>query len=80
MNPLQRLELFLTGRTYVGHQRRPGWVGSLPFYAFRCPKHGIVEDHLRGFEGDEYLNCPLCLKKSVHPDLVERVVQEALDG
>ena len=80
MNPLQRLELFLTGKAYVGHRRKPGWARALPFYIHRCPVHGLVEDYVHGFKGGEYLNCPLCLKKSVHPDLVEKVVQEALDG
>ena len=78
MNALQRLELFLTGRAYVGHRRRPGWKGTLPFFAFKCPIHGIVIDYPHGYH--ERLDCPLCPIKSVHPDLVEKVVQEALDG
>ena len=78
MNALQRLELFLTGRAYVGHRRRPGWTGSLPFFAFKCPIHGIVEDYPHGW--DNYFNCPRCRLESVHPDLVEKVVREALDG
>ena len=81
MNPVQRLELFLTGKTFVGYRKlSPTWKEAQPFYAFRCPTHGIVEDYLHGFEGYEYLNCPLCPIKSIHPDLVEIVVQEALDG
>jgi len=96
MNPLQRLELFLTGIAYVGHRRRPGWKGSLPFFAFRCPIHGIVEDYPHGYYTKEdigtwnipiytdgvrsKLSCPRCRReiRSVHPDLVEEVVQEAL--
>ena len=81
MNALQRLELFLTGKAYVGHRTGPGWNGTLPFYAFRCHKHGMVEDYQRGW--DENLDCPKCvssLLKSVHPDLVEKVVQVVLDG
>lgn len=81
MNPLQRLELFLTGRAFLGAQKRPGWKGHLPFYAFRCPIHGIVEDYPHGY--NEHLDCPKCTRervRSVHPDLVEKVVQEALDG
>ena len=78
MNPLQRLELFLTGKAFVGYRKRPGWSKANPFYAFRCPIHGIVEDYPHGYH--ERLDCPLCQPKSVHPDLVEKVVQEALDG
>lgn len=80
MNPFQRLELFLTGKAYVGHRRKPGWAGALPFFAFKCPIHGIVEDYIHGFEGDEYLSCPRCQYESRHPDLVEKVVKEVLDG
>jgi len=29
----QRLELSLTEKTYVGHNTRSGWTGSMPFYA-----------------------------------------------
>ena len=81
MNPLQRLELFLTGRAYVGHRRRTGWKGPLPFFAFKCPVHGIVEDYPHSW--DKRLDCPRCKRervRSVHPDLVEKVVQEAQLG
>jgi len=78
LNLLQRLELFLTGRAYVGHRRLPGWKGPLPFFAFKCPVHGIVEDYPHGWGTS--LNCPRCKRETVHPDLVEKVVQEALDG
>ena len=78
MNPLQRLELILNGRAYIGHRTQPGWNNTLPFFAFRCPEHGIVEDYPHGYYSR--LDCPLCQPKSVHPELVEKVVQEALDG
>jgi len=76
MNFLQRLELFLTGRAYVGHRRLTGWKGSLPFFAFKCPKHGIVEDYPHGY--NSRLDCPRCKRENIHPDLTEKVVQEAL--
>ena len=47
---------------YVGHQTRPGWRGRLPFYRFRCPKHGLVESHLHGYA--EILRCPECDKEA----------------
>ena len=78
MNAFQRLELFLTGSAYVGHRTRPGWKGSLPFYVFRCPKHGLVEDYPHGYNGR--LDCPMCSHKSVHPELVEKIVEAVLDG
>lgn len=76
MNPLQRLELFLTGRAYIGHYKHPGWRHAIPFYAFKCPKHGLVEDYPHGY--NERLDCPKCSHNSVHPDLVEKVVEEVL--
>lgn len=61
MNKIQRLKLHLTGRVYIGHRTRPGWNGSLPFYKFKCPKHGIVEDYPHGY--DDRLDCPECFKE-----------------
>lgn len=54
----QRLRLRLFGHAYVGHRTRPGWRDALPFYAFNCPKHGIVVDYPHGF--DRRLACPIC--------------------
>ena len=78
MNALQRLELFLTGKAYVGHRRKPGWAKPHPFFAFKCSIHGIVEDYFHGFEGNEYLNCPRCQIEGRHPKVVEEVVEEVL--
>ncbi len=55
----QRLELRLTGKTYVGHDARPGWTGAMPFYAFECPKHGLVTNYPMGYE--KRLECPKCI-------------------
>jgi len=77
MNALQRLELFLAGRAYVGHRRRPGWMGPLPFFAFRCPIHGIVEGYPHGY--NDRLDCPFCHHNSVHTEPVEKAVKEILD-
>ena len=43
---------------YVGHRQLEGWKGALPFYEFKCPKHGMVESSLHGFY--EVLRCPEC--------------------
>jgi len=61
INPLKRLLIWLTGAAYIGHRTRPGWKGSLPFYAFRCPVHGLVENYPSGYE--QRLECPRCLKE-----------------
>jgi len=63
MNPFQRLELFLTGRAFIGYRKLPGWKAPNPFYIFRCHKHGLVEDYPHGY--NDRLDCPECFKERV---------------
>ena len=58
MNLWQRIQIIIRGAAYLGHRTRPGWKGSLPFYAFRCPVHGIVENYTQGYS--KILECPIC--------------------
>ena len=58
---LRRLQLKLIGYAYIGHRRQPGWKGPLPFYAFSCGVHGLVEDYPHGY--NKRLDCPLCLRE-----------------
>ena len=53
------LKIDLTGRAYLGEYREEGWAGTLPLYAFRCARHGIVANYPMGFE--KRLECPRCL-------------------
>jgi len=55
---VQKIILKLNGRVFVGNRMKPGWRGSLPFYTFKCPEHGLVEDYPREFKGR--LECPQC--------------------
>jgi len=72
----QRLKLALFGKVYLEERTRPTWSGYLPFYAFHCPKHGIVEDYPHGYynpfkggipvkfkEVTSSLSCPLCAEE-----------------
>jgi len=59
--PLRRLQLRLLGYAYIGHRLQTGWKGPLPFYAFRCGVHGLVEDYPHGY--NKRLDCPLCLRE-----------------
>jgi hypothetical protein len=58
---LERLKIQLKGHIYVGHEKREGWKDSVPFYLFKCPKHGYVKNYAKGFE--ERLECPECIKE-----------------
>ena len=78
MNPLQRLELLLTGKAYLGKRRQPGWKDPLPFFAFRCPRHGIVEDYPHGYYSR--LSCPICKAPIIYSNYIDKIEQEALDG
>ncbi len=63
------MALALFGRSYVGDMTRPGWRGSLPFYVFRCPKHGLVMNYEQGYE--RRLDCPLCQLASLQGQIDE---------
>jgi hypothetical protein len=52
------LRILLTGTSYVGNYKNKGWKDSLPFYAFKCPKHGIITNHVKGY--NKRLECPKC--------------------
>jgi hypothetical protein len=54
----QKLVLKLFRAVYIGHKTKPRWRGELPFYAFTCPIHGLVEDYPHGH--DKRLECPSC--------------------
>jgi len=57
----QRFKLRLSGYVYIGHRTRTGWNGPLPFFAFRCPVHGLVEDYPHGYS--DRLDCPRCQRE-----------------
>jgi len=67
----------IAGHVYLGHQARPGWRGGLPFYAFRCPEHGVVVDYPHGFEGR--LSCPRCSDVERPPHVAPLVEAEAMN-
>ena len=60
---LQRFKLSLFGYVYIGHRTRTGWNGPLPFFAFRCPVHGLVEDYPHGYS--DRLDCPRCQREEI---------------
>jgi len=46
-------------KLYIGHEKREGWSGKLPFYLFFCFSCGkIAKDYPHGYTN--YLLCPHC--------------------
>jgi len=62
LSPLQRIRLLVTGTVPTSRRSRPGWRGSLQFYAFRCPVHGLMENYPQGY--GRVLRCPHCDEKA----------------
>jgi len=54
----QKIILRLSGHVFIGYRSRSGWRKPLPFYAFKCDEHGLVEDYPHGYE--KRLECPKC--------------------
>ncbi len=54
-----RVRINRGGYVAVGKRMLPGWSGSLMFYAFKCSKHGVVENY-KGY--NKILRCPECVK------------------
>jgi len=46
---------------HIGDFMKEGWTGELPFYRFKCPKHGQVVSYKKGYA--EELRCPECHKE-----------------
>ncbi|MBN2336206.1 hypothetical protein JXL21_11655 [Candidatus Bathyarchaeota archaeon] len=63
LSRLQMIKLTMLGCVPTRRRTRAGWAGSIQFYAFRCPLHGIVEDYPHGH--GKILRCPLCVEASL---------------
>ena len=58
LNLWQRFLLILTKKVYVSNWQKKGWNSSLPYYAFKCPTHGIQYTYPTGW--NKILLCPVC--------------------
>jgi hypothetical protein len=59
----QKIKLRLNGMIYIGDHREEGWKTSLPYYAFRCKKHGLQLGYRSGYA--QLLLCPECIQATV---------------
>ena len=50
------------GRAKLELRQPEGFSAPTYWYLGYCPIHKYFEDYLHGFEGEEYLICPSCLK------------------
>jgi len=66
---IERLKIQLKGYVYVGDRKEEGWTKELPYYAFRCPEHGIVYDYPHGYK--QRLECPLCREERIREKKIE---------
>ena len=57
---IQEIRLTILGITSTNKRTNPGWEGEIMYYAFKCPRHGVVEDYPHGF--NHRLRCPICQK------------------
>ncbi|NIN65455.1 MAG: hypothetical protein GTO63_12315 [Anaerolineae bacterium] len=55
---LQKIRLLVNGAVPTSQKSRHGWSGSIQFYAFKCPVHGLVENYPQGYENA--VRCPYC--------------------
>ncbi len=62
----QRFWVQVNGRAYLGYKLLPRQDHPVKIYLAKCPAHGYFEDTLHGFEPDDYMNCPECLKERIH--------------
>jgi len=74
---IQKFSLMIGAPTYIGHRKRTGWKDPLPFYACKCPTHGIVEDYPHGYE--ELRRKPTIFSRGMNPiseDSVKKYIKE----
>ena len=59
LNLIQLITLGISGSVLVDWVSFDGWKSKLPFYVFKCPKHGYQLSYPNGF--NDVLICPKCL-------------------
>jgi hypothetical protein len=60
----QKIRLRVFGRAYVGRRKEEGWYSALPYYAFRCKKHGMQLGYPVGYSRS--LLCLECTREALN--------------
>lgn len=58
---IQRITQKIFGYAYIDHLLLEGWTEKIPFYIFKCEKHGLELGYPHGHNMN--LLCPDCLKE-----------------
>jgi len=58
LNLFQKIILKLSKHVFTEYRMKPGSKAPIPFYAFKCAEHGLVENYPNEYEGR--LDCPKC--------------------
>jgi len=63
LSTVKKIILKIKGSVGIGRFRMYGWKGKLPFYLFKCDKHG----YQIAYPSSHYLTlqCPKCLKNTI---------------
>jgi len=59
INLLKKIKIKLFGYARLGNYKLEGWKNPLPFYAFKCEKHGLQITYTTGWE--KKLICNKCI-------------------
>ena len=58
----QKIRLRIFGHVSVGTRMKECWSKPHEYFAFNCPKHGLVVDYSHGYK--ERLDCPICIEET----------------
>jgi hypothetical protein len=77
LNFLQKIMIKVFGSIQTGYTKKKGWKGYAPIYAFKCPKHGIVQNTASGHR--LWLICPQCLtEERLKDEIIQQQEQNQL--
>ena len=63
LNIFEKLILRLTGALFIASFELEGWKGKIPFYLFKCEKHGYQIGYPNGHNA--HLICFECLRSNL---------------
>ena len=76
LNPIEKLNLSISGYLFIDNIKFEGWSGELPFYLFKCKTHGYELNYASGYVGN--LLCLDCIREQIEkmPDLSKLIYEK----